>query len=84
MYKVEYKDAHRASLASNAIAENIFAQVNGEGNRHVIFQDIVDSRYDGTEVKEQDAFITTRTGRNRLRETTKGVEVLAKWKYGST
>ena len=54
----------------------MFAQFNGEGNWHFLFQEIVDNRYDGTEVKEQDALITTRTGKKSCRETTEGVEVL--------
>ena len=58
--------------------------MNGEVNWHVLFQEIFEHRYDGTEVKEQDAFITTRTGTKRRRETTKGVEVLFQWKDGST
>ena len=45
---------------------------------------IFDHRYNGTEVKEQDAFITTRTGKNRCRETKKGVEALFQWKDGIT
>ena len=84
MYEVEYNDRHKASLASNSIAENIFDQVDGDGNRHVIFQEIVDHRYDSKEVKEKDAFITTRTGTKSFRETTKEVEVLVQWKDGST
>ena len=55
-----------------------------EENRHVLFQDIFNHRYDGTEVKEQDAFVTTHTRTKRRRETTKGVEVLVQWKDGST
>ena len=47
--------------------------MNGEVNRNFLFQDIVYHRYDGTEVKEQDAFITTRTGKKRRRETPKGL-----------
>ena len=63
-------------LAYKTIAENMFAKVYGEGNRFVLFQENIYYRYDGTEVKEQDAFITTHTGENRRRETTNGVEVL--------
>ena len=36
MYEVEYKDRHKASLAVNAIAENMFAQSDGEGNWHIL------------------------------------------------
>jgi hypothetical protein len=41
MYEVEYPDGHKASLAENAISENMFAQVGDEGNRHVLFEDIM-------------------------------------------
>jgi hypothetical protein len=84
MYEVEYPDGHKASLAANAIAENMFAQVDDEGNRHVLFEEIVDHRTDGSEVKQQDAFITTRNGNKRRRETTKGWEILVLWKDGSS
>jgi hypothetical protein len=40
MYEVEYPDGHKASLAANAIAENMFALVDDEGNRHVLFEEI--------------------------------------------
>ena len=53
--------------------------MNGEGNWHILFQEIVEHRYNGTKVKYQDALITTYTGKKRHRETTKGVEVLVQW-----
>ena len=62
----------------------MFAQVDDEGNRHVLFEAIVDHRTDGSEVKMQDAFITTRNGNQRRKETTKGWEILVQWKDGST
>ncbi|KAI2491297.1 Reverse transcriptase (RNA-dependent DNA polymerase) [Fragilaria crotonensis] len=36
MYKVEFQDGHKASMAANAIAENLFSQIDDEGNRHVL------------------------------------------------
>ena len=84
MYEVEYQDGHTAALAVNLIAENIFAQVDGEGNRSVLFDDIVDVSTDGTHVLQQDAFVTTSSGTQRRVITTKGWEVNLKWKDGST
>ncbi len=84
MHQVECSDGHKASLAANAVAENMFAQVDDEGNRHVLFQEIIDHGTDGAELKQQDAFITTRSGAKRRRETTKGCEILVQWKDGST
>jgi hypothetical protein len=54
----------------------MFAQVDLEGNRHVLFEEIVDPRTDGLEVKQQDAFIAMKSGTKRRRETTKGWEIL--------
>ena len=84
MYEVEYQDGTKASLAANYIAENLFTQVDQEGNRHVLLDELIDYRVNGREVKLQDAFITTGTGMRRRRETTIGWELLAQWKDGST
>jgi hypothetical protein len=48
MYEVEYPNGHKASLAANAIEENMFAQIDDEGNRHVLFEGIIDHRTDGS------------------------------------
>jgi hypothetical protein len=59
--------------AANAIAENLYAQVDEEGNRHVLFDEIIDHRTNGREVKQQDAFVVTSNGNKRRRETTFGM-----------
>jgi hypothetical protein len=84
MYEVEYQDGHKLAMAANAIAQNLFAQVDAEGNRHVLFDKIIDHRTDGKEVKQQYAFLTARSGPQRQRETTIGLEILVQWKDQST
>ena len=42
MYEVEYQDGTKASLAANYIAENLFAQVDQEDKRHVLFDELID------------------------------------------
>ena len=84
MYEVEYVDGYKASLVANNIAENIFAQVDDEGNRYQLLSEIIDHRTNGSEITQQDAFVTTQTGTKRRRETTKGWEILVEWKDGST
>ena len=37
VYEFEYVDGHKASLTANDIAQNMFAQVDDNGNRHVLF-----------------------------------------------
>ena len=83
MYEVEYVDGEKAALSANHIAENLFAQVDDEGNRHVLMHEIIDHRTNGQEVKQQDAFLTTKMGTKRRREMTKGWELLVEWKDGS-
>jgi hypothetical protein len=84
VYEVEYMDGHKASLAANAIAENMFAQVDDEGNRFVMLESIVDHRTDGNEIKEDDAFIMSHNGGRRRKQTTRGWEILLQWKDGSS
>ena len=59
-------------MTANSIAQNLFAQVDEEGHRHVLFDEIVDHRTDGKEMKQQDAFVTTKSGTQRRQETTQG------------
>ena len=84
MYEVEFMDGTKQSLSANYIAENVFTQVDQDGNRQVVLDEIIDYRTTGKEVKQQDAFITTRTGTKRQHETTIGWELLVQWKDGST
>ena len=84
LYEVEYLDGHKASLTANTIAENLFSQVDDEGNRHVLFDAILDHRVDGSELKDEDAFIISSNGCKRRRHTTKGWEILIQWKDGSS
>ena len=60
LYKVEFQDGHKALMAANAIAENLFAQVNDEGNWHALFAEIVDRRTNGNQLRQQDAFAINR------------------------
>ena len=42
MYEVEFPDGYKTSMASaaKAIAENLFAQIDPEGNRLAVFEDM--------------------------------------------
>jgi hypothetical protein len=84
MYEVEYPGGNEASLATNAFAENMFAQVNNKGSCHLLFEEIIHHRTDGTEVKQQDASLTTGNSNKCQRETKKGWEILIQWKDGSS
>ena len=84
MYEVKYRDGYVAAMASNVIAENLFSQVNQEVNIFLIVDSIIDTRTNGTQILQQDAFVITKSGNKRRKNTTKGWEVCIQWKYGST
>ena len=76
VYELEYAEGHKASVAANAIAMNMFAQFYAWGNHHAFFDEISGHRTDDKEIKQQDAFITSKKGIRRRLETTAGWEML--------
>ena len=84
MYEVKYVDGNKDSLTANAIAQNMFTQVDNEGNRHVIFDEIIDHRDTALSLKQANAFIATSSGNRQYRETAKGWDMLIRWKDGLT
>ena len=62
----------------------MFAQVDEERNHHILLDEIVEHRCNGNQVKMQDAFSTKKQVVKRSRLTTKGWEMLVKWKNGIT
>mmetsp|Transcript_4573 Transcript_4573/g.7098 ORF Transcript_4573/g.7098 Transcript_4573/m.7098 type:complete len:164 (-) Transcript_4573:1972-2463(-) len=83
MYEVQFADEHKQAVAANIIAKNMFAMVDEEGHRHLLFDSIVDFRRTSA-VTQEDAFVVSSNGNRRQRETTKGWEILIQWKDGST
>ena len=77
---MEFADGCKASLAANAIAENLFSQVDDEGNCFVMLDSIVDHRVNGEELQKDHAFIISSNGDKRRKKTTKRWESLLQWK----
>ena len=84
MYEVEYADGKKSALSDNLISENMFAKVYEEGNHHVLMDNITGHRFDEAAVKSQDAFVTTSYGTKDRIQTTQGVSLCIKWRYGNT
>jgi len=49
----------------------MFAQCDGDGNQHVLFDAIVDYKSDGSTVQDADRFVKV-NGRQYVKKTTKG------------
>jgi hypothetical protein len=83
VFEVEYSDGHTTTMSANKIAECLFAQVDQEGNRLLLLDEVVDHRSTKDAITHADAFTNTSNERRRRRQTTKGWELLLKWKDGS-
>ena len=62
MYKVKYEYSHKLAMAANAIASNLFAQVDNNRQRFVLFDEIIYWRTDGSQIKSENAFIHISNG----------------------
>ena len=58
----------------------MFAQVDSERNRNVLFEGIIDHQNDRSGVNNQDYFNRIKIGNKRQRKTTKGWEIIVQWK----
>jgi hypothetical protein len=83
-YLIEYDDGTLDCMFANAIAENIYTQVDKEGQHFVLLNEIVDHRSTADAVQLQDSFVIMPNGRRTPKRTTKEWELLVEWKDGST
>jgi hypothetical protein len=58
MYDVEWSDGITEELMANIIAENLFSQVDDEGNRYVLLDDIIYHRNTEGYISGDNGFIT--------------------------
>ena len=83
-YEVEFPDGATDVFTANLIAENLYSQVDDEGNSYSIMSEIIDHKSDRSAVSKDDGFETTKNGLKRRRRTTKGWKLLVSWKDGSS
>ena len=83
MYNVKFSDGTVKEYTANTIMENVFSQVDEEGRSHALFDSIVDHRKSSDALSIDNAYITTKSEKKRLRKTTIGWELLIAWRNGS-
>jgi hypothetical protein len=83
-YEVEYVDGNVEELTANIIAENLIAQVDDEGRRQMMFEEIIDHRTTPEAVPKSQGTYVNQYGVRRQKLTTRGWELLIQWKDGST
>jgi hypothetical protein len=70
-------------MSANTITENMFAQVDHEGGRLLLLDEIIDRQSDKDAIKQADALINATNGRSRRRQTSKDSALPLRWKDGS-
>jgi hypothetical protein len=83
-YEVEYVDGNVEELTANIIAENLIAQVDEEGHRQMMLEEIIDHRTTQEAIPKSQGTYLNQYGVRRQKRTTRGWELLVQWKDGST
>jgi hypothetical protein len=65
LHEVEFPDGMTDTFTANLIAENLYLQVDEEGNSYSIFSEIVDHKSDGTVVSKDDVLEVDKHGQTR-------------------
>ncbi len=82
-YLVCFEDGTEETYTANLIAECLYSQVDDEGRRLQVMQEIVDHEKKDNTLLEEDAYYSTTKAGQRPKRTTKGWRLLVKWKDGS-
>jgi hypothetical protein len=83
VYEVEFPDGHVEEYAANMIAENIYAEVDSEGNQFLIMDEIIGHQANETALTSEEQWI--QVGSNRqMQKTTKGWMLKVLWKNGTS
>ena len=84
LYEVEYPDGSTDVVNTNLIAENLYSQIDKEGETYTVMVEILDHRRDDTAVPVKEGFIKSKNGQARAIITTAGWELLISYKDGTT
>ena len=71
-YNIEFTYGSVDNYTANVIAENMFAQVNDEGNQYLLMNDITDHRKNNTDIPISDGITRGHNGNKYLKITTRG------------
>jgi hypothetical protein len=71
-------------MFANSITENIYSQVDDEGQQFILLKEITDHRVNKGAITKDNGFIIMPGGRRVPKRMTKGWELLVQWKDGSS
>ena len=82
VYEVMFPDGTIRQYAANIIAESIYNEVDEEGRRYQLLDEIIDLEETPDAVQPEDQYVLIE-GRRRKRITTKGWNFQVRWKDGT-
>ena len=77
-YEIEYGDGTVEILSTNTIAECILSQVDEEGHKQMLFQEIIDHRSNQDAINSSDI----KEEKSKVCRTTKGWDLCVQWRGG--
>jgi hypothetical protein len=80
-YEVQFPDGSTQSYLANVIAENLYSQVDAEGNQYAVMDEITDHEYDASVMTDEDLKLVAD---GKKHQTTKGWQLVVAWKDGTT
>ena len=83
-YEVEFMDGTHERYQANIIAENMFAQVDNEGNQYLLLQEITDHKKDNSAIPISEGTIQNSSGMLKPKVTTRGWFLLVQQHDGLT
>ena len=69
-YVVQYLDGTVETLTANTIATNLFAQIDQDGHRQLLIDDIINHKCDETVIPKTEGTFLTAAGTQRHKRTT--------------
>ena len=69
-YEVKFTDRTHEKYQANIIVENMYAQVDDEGNKFLLFDEITDHRSDGSAIQIVDGTIWSANSSEKPKKTT--------------
>jgi len=82
-YKIEFTDGTREKYQANIIAENMYAQVDSEGNQYLLLQEITDHRSDNSAIPILEGTVHSANGMLKPKKMMRGWFLLVQWRDGS-
>jgi hypothetical protein len=83
VFIVEYSDGEQREVLYNILSENLFSQIDKEGNQYRLFKCIVNHRKSQRAVDKANQYCVI-NGQKYMKKTTAGWDLEVEWKHGST